>query len=76
VLRESFSVEYKFEKKGSGDFLMQAHPLHLQFFFLISEEVFLCIGINNMQPALNCEMILTYILSPMLCFVLFFSSPK
>ncbi|GAU11142.1 hypothetical protein TSUD_197660 [Trifolium subterraneum] len=32
VLRKSFSVEYKFEEKGSGDFLMLAYPLHLQLF--------------------------------------------
>ncbi|KEH25263.1 putative glucan endo-1,3-beta-D-glucosidase [Medicago truncatula] len=30
MLKEPFSVEYKFEKKGSGDLLMLAHPLHLQ----------------------------------------------
>ncbi|GAU45598.1 hypothetical protein TSUD_285670 [Trifolium subterraneum] len=29
VLKEPFSVEYKFEKKGSGDLLLLAHPLHL-----------------------------------------------
>ncbi|KAL5080416.1 hypothetical protein RYX36_008837 [Vicia faba] len=30
MLRENNCVEYKFEKKGSGDLLMLAHPLHLQ----------------------------------------------
>ncbi|KAK2366175.1 putative endo-1,3(4)-beta-glucanase [Trifolium repens] len=30
VIKKPFSVEYKFEKKGSGDLLMLAHPLHLQ----------------------------------------------
>ncbi|MCH86500.1 beta-glucan-binding protein, partial [Trifolium medium] len=30
VIKEPFSVEYKFEKKGSGDLLMLTHPLHLQ----------------------------------------------
>jgi len=25
-LRETFCVEYKFEKKGSGDLLLLAHP--------------------------------------------------
>jgi endo-1,3(4)-beta-glucanase len=29
-LREPFCVEYKFEKEGSGDLLLLAHPLHLQ----------------------------------------------
>ncbi|PNY11853.1 endo-1,3(4)-beta-glucanase 2-like protein [Trifolium pratense] len=29
-LGEPFSVEYKFEKEGSGDLLLLAHPLHLQ----------------------------------------------
>ncbi|XP_027922392.1 probable endo-1,3(4)-beta-glucanase ARB_01444 [Vigna unguiculata] len=28
--REPFCVEYKWEKKGSGDLLLLAHPLHLQ----------------------------------------------
>ncbi|KAL5080408.1 hypothetical protein RYX36_008829 [Vicia faba] len=35
ILREPFSVEYKWEKKGWGDLLMLAHPLHLQ---LLSEN--------------------------------------
>ncbi|PNY03016.1 endo-1,3(4)-beta-glucanase 2-like protein [Trifolium pratense] len=30
VIKEPFSVEYKFEKKGSGDLLLLAHPLHVQ----------------------------------------------
>ncbi|CAL5186115.1 unnamed protein product [Lathyrus oleraceus] len=30
ILREPFCVEYKWEKKGWGDLLMLAHPLHLQ----------------------------------------------
>ncbi|TKY50069.1 putative endo-1,3(4)-beta-glucanase 2 [Spatholobus suberectus] len=30
VFREPFVVEYKWEKKGSGDLLLLAHPLHLQ----------------------------------------------
>ena len=30
VLREPFGVKYNWEKKGSGDLLMLAHPLHLQ----------------------------------------------
>jgi endo-1,3(4)-beta-glucanase len=30
VLREPFCVEYKWEKKGWGDLLMLAHPLHIQ----------------------------------------------
>jgi len=30
MLKEPYSVEYKFDKKGSGDLLMLAHPLHLQ----------------------------------------------
>ncbi|KAK2368752.1 putative endo-1,3(4)-beta-glucanase [Trifolium repens] len=30
VFREPFGLEYKFEKKGSGDLLMLAHPLHVQ----------------------------------------------
>ncbi|KAJ1375437.1 Endo-1 [Sesbania bispinosa] len=30
VLREPFSVEYKWQKEGSGDLLLLAHPLHLQ----------------------------------------------
>ncbi|XP_050906890.1 probable endo-1,3(4)-beta-glucanase ARB_01444 [Lathyrus oleraceus] len=34
-LREPFCVEYKFEKEGSGDLLLLAHPLHLQ---LLSEN--------------------------------------
>jgi len=29
-LREPFCVEYKFEKNGSADLLLLAHPLHLQ----------------------------------------------
>ncbi|KEH25272.1 putative glucan endo-1,3-beta-D-glucosidase [Medicago truncatula] len=35
ILREPFCVEYKWEKKGWGDLLMLAHPLHLQ---LLSEK--------------------------------------
>ncbi|XP_058778876.1 glucan endo-1,3-beta-D-glucosidase ARB_01444-like [Vicia villosa] len=35
VLKEPFCVEYKWEKKGWGDLLMLAHPLHLQ---LLSEN--------------------------------------
>ncbi|XP_058773256.1 glucan endo-1,3-beta-D-glucosidase ARB_01444-like [Vicia villosa] len=35
ILREPFCVEYKWEKKGWGDLLMLAHPLHLQ---LLSEN--------------------------------------
>jgi endo-1,3(4)-beta-glucanase len=30
VFREPFGLEYKFEKKGSGDLIMLAHPLHVQ----------------------------------------------
>jgi len=30
MIKEPFSVEYKFDKKGSGDLLMLADPLHLQ----------------------------------------------
>ncbi|KAJ1375433.1 Endo-1 [Sesbania bispinosa] len=30
VFTEPFSLEYKWEKKGSGDMLLLAHPLHLQ----------------------------------------------
>ncbi|XP_058776278.1 glucan endo-1,3-beta-D-glucosidase 1-like [Vicia villosa] len=30
VFQEPFGVEYKFKKKGSGDLLMLAHPLHVQ----------------------------------------------
>jgi len=30
VFREPFCVEYKWEKKGSGDLLLLAHPLHVQ----------------------------------------------
>ncbi|PNY05362.1 endo-1,3(4)-beta-glucanase 2-like protein [Trifolium pratense] len=30
ILREPFCVEYKWEKKGWGDLLMLAHPLHIQ----------------------------------------------
>ncbi|CAL5186113.1 unnamed protein product [Lathyrus oleraceus] len=30
VFREPFSLEYKFKKKGSGDLLLLAHPLHIQ----------------------------------------------
>ncbi|KAK2420231.1 endo-1,3(4)-beta-glucanase [Trifolium repens] len=37
VIKKPFSVEYKFEKKGSGDLLMLAHPLHLQ---LLSKKDF------------------------------------
>ncbi|MCI05531.1 endo-13(4)-beta-glucanase 1-like [Trifolium medium] len=33
VLRESYSVEYKFEKKGSGDFLMLALSSSSSAFF-------------------------------------------
>jgi len=29
-LSETFCLEYKFEKKGSGDLLLLAHPLHIQ----------------------------------------------
>ncbi|WVZ14879.1 hypothetical protein V8G54_012445 [Vigna mungo] len=30
IFREPFCVEYKWEKKGSGDLLLLAHPLHIQ----------------------------------------------
>ncbi|WJX65838.1 endo-1,3(4)-beta-glucanase [Trifolium repens] len=30
IFREPFCVEYKWEKKGWGDLLMLAHPLHIQ----------------------------------------------
>jgi len=30
IFREPFCVEYKWEKKGSGDLLLLAHPLHVQ----------------------------------------------
>ncbi|KAK7381133.1 hypothetical protein VNO78_33659 [Psophocarpus tetragonolobus] len=30
AFREPFQVEYKWEKKGSGDLLLLAHPLHVQ----------------------------------------------
>ncbi|XP_027358539.1 probable endo-1,3(4)-beta-glucanase ARB_01444 isoform X2 [Abrus precatorius] len=35
VFREPFGLEYKWEKEGSGDLLLLAHPLHLQ---LLSNE--------------------------------------
>jgi len=35
MFREPFCVEYKFEKKGSGDLIILAHPLDLQ---LLSKE--------------------------------------
>ncbi|KAM1218168.1 hypothetical protein EV1_044971 [Malus domestica] len=35
VFTKPFALEYKWEKKGSGDLLMLAHPLHLQ---LLSRE--------------------------------------
>ncbi|XP_020205840.1 probable endo-1,3(4)-beta-glucanase ARB_01444 [Cajanus cajan] len=39
VFREPFVLEYKWEKKGSGDLLLLAHPLHVQLLSNTDDDV-------------------------------------
>lgn len=39
TVRAPYSIEYKWEKKGWGDLLLLAHPLHIQLLSTVDEDI-------------------------------------